>query len=612
MKFVVNNITRVVTMSCDNMTIADIVLDSNNWCDDYNYPIDVYDTTGPAGFIPNAWTLTSAGHWDMIPGKITDINNQALIDSITPTIDPTNIAFTSILVEGVTQTSVVLHWTKVNTATLYEVKYVDDTGNSLMIVVPDSGSEETSVEINGLKISTLYSFYVRALTQWGTSPWSNPVSKNTGDSLIGPGDILKKINPDIQPDKLQQYLAGEISLAVLMETVNAAFEAGSVQDKTIGYLPDVVYSFGRDIVMQAGTIGEHSAIFELLKDSVTLQLTNHGHVMGMTMGWDDTKDTSEIVFLSDVFKVSLPDGSGVKTAFSIGTVNGSTEVGIHGNLVIDGSLTARTIASNQLYIGTAPDGTPGKIQMGEGAFITWGNIVNPPAMPDLTDVMYKATFINQDGIWTHGVYCDQLVGTIITGKTLQTKSDPLIGDRSRFIVNSSNNQAEFYDTSNNLVLQLGTAAVNDPTFLGWASIISNVTGTRTTNSYVTDRIDAGYFYSNIGNGLYGYSTYADYSGSAYAQLGIGLVGMGPIGVSGVTLPGSGSALLPAYGGVFKASGWKGGEPISWHDPSYGGPIRIVPAIASTPPTHPSGIGTLWVTSGGDIYIYKTAGWLQIG
>ncbi|GAA5787309.1 host specificity protein J [Chitiniphilus shinanonensis] len=85
-------------------------------------------------------------------------------------------------------------------------------------------------------------------------------------------------------------------------------------------------------------------------------------VSGVSLTSDDSGASSFDV-LADVFRVSLPDGSGSKPVFAVGSVNGVSTVGIHGNLLVDGSIGANALSVQ------AMDATLGRIDTLESKLI---------------------------------------------------------------------------------------------------------------------------------------------------------------------------------------------------------------------------------------------------
>jgi hypothetical protein len=77
--------------------------------------------------------------------------------------------------------------------------------------------------------------------------------------------------------------------------------------------------------------------------------------------------------VADQFQIQLPgyNGSDPYNLFTTGTVSGTPSVGISGNLILDGSITARIINVGQLSAITANLGTitAGLLQSPDSRFI---------------------------------------------------------------------------------------------------------------------------------------------------------------------------------------------------------------------------------------------------
>ena len=85
----------------------------------------------------------------------------------------------------------------------------------------------------------------------------------------------------------------------------------------------------------------------------TLKLNAKGRVAGIGAMLDSSAG-SEIVMLADKFKIMRPDETGTPVQiFTAGTINGVNSVGISGNLIIDGSILARNIGTNEVIANTA-------------------------------------------------------------------------------------------------------------------------------------------------------------------------------------------------------------------------------------------------------------------
>jgi len=74
----------------------------------------------------------------------------------------------------------------------------------------------------------------------------------------------------------------------------------------------------------------------------SLKVDNNGHVTGMEIADDGT--SGSFVVLADKFLVAKPDGTGTPIPMmSLGTVNGVTALGLNGDLIIDGSMSGRSL-----------------------------------------------------------------------------------------------------------------------------------------------------------------------------------------------------------------------------------------------------------------------------
>lgn len=107
-----------------------------------------------------------------------------------------------------------------------------------------------------------------------------------------------------------------------------------------------------------------------------VRLDVNGKVTGFGLSNDGVTSNFEIV--ADKFAICNTSGGQTKIPFVVGLVNGASTVGIDGTLAVDGSIAARSIAANSLYIGTDPLGNPGKIIMGTGSILSWGQVVSRP------------------------------------------------------------------------------------------------------------------------------------------------------------------------------------------------------------------------------------------
>jgi predicted phage tail protein len=75
-----------------------------------------------------------------------------------------------------------------------------------------------------------------------------------------------------------------------------------------------------------------------------LKVDVNGHVTGMEIANDGT--SGSFIVLADKFAIVRPDGTGAPVPMlSLGTVNGVTALGLNGNLIVDGSIAAKSVAA---------------------------------------------------------------------------------------------------------------------------------------------------------------------------------------------------------------------------------------------------------------------------
>lgn len=93
------------------------------------------------------------------------------------------------------------------------------------------------------------------------------------------------------------------------------------------------------------TLSVHQDALGDLTAQYMIKLDVNGYVSGF--GLYNTGVTSDAIFLVDRFMIVTP-GKTPKVPFAVGTVNGVSTVGINGQLVIDGSITALSIGADEI------------------------------------------------------------------------------------------------------------------------------------------------------------------------------------------------------------------------------------------------------------------------
>lgn len=195
-----------------------------------------------------------------------------------------------------------------------------------------------------------------------------------GATVSDPSEVIKLLNSGVDQSVLTSYLNGSGSFSDVLDTYTPAAGAGVGQTGVFATKGQILISADKAIQLKAGdgdmwsqitllnsaiqlkaSSADLSAQVDILSDAIGLKLNAAGTVgPGMIISWTDGTHTRSVIdFCSDTFRISKPDGSGVKPIFTVGTVNGSTAVGINASdLIVDGTILARHLAANQLTVGT--------------------------------------------------------------------------------------------------------------------------------------------------------------------------------------------------------------------------------------------------------------------
>jgi len=163
--------------------------------------------------------------------------------------------------------------------------------------------------------------------------------------------------------------------------------------------------------------------------------------------------------------------------------------GVTGDLWYDTDDTLQTFyyynGSSWVVVGNYANNTS---QLTDGANLggtaTWGGVSDKPtfgnmAYENLVELAKLGNTVVSGGyLQTILIDAAYIQAGTITGRTLQTKSDPGSGDRSRFIVSASDNYAHFYDSNNYEVTRIGLSPDGNTTIYGkfGGSVLSNIIG----------------------------------------------------------------------------------------------------------------------------------------
>lgn len=124
----------------------------------------------------------------------------------------------------------------------------------------------------------------------------------------------------------------------------------------------------------------------------TLKMNANGRVAGVGLMMDS--DSSEFIILADKFQVVTPSDTGDPVqVFTVGNIAGNPAVGIDGDLIIDGSILARSIATGQLVVGD-------NVTMGASAYIAWDHVTSQPTIPTNTNQLTDGAGLGTTATWT--------------------------------------------------------------------------------------------------------------------------------------------------------------------------------------------------------------------
>lgn len=453
-------------------------------------------------------------------------------------------------------------------------------------------------------------YWARTVNVFGESSAWYPVSATggvLGSTVVDPSEVIKLLNTQVNETRLTDYLSGTGSFSDVLDTYTPAAQPGVGQTGVFATKGEILIAADKAIQLRVGeadyrseitllegqiqlkaSSADLSAQVDILSDAIGLKLNASGTVgPGMLISWtDETHTRSQIDFCSDTFRISKPDGSGVKSIFTVGTVNGASTVGINaGDLIVDGSILARHIAADQLTVGD-------NVTMGPDAYIAWSNVTSPPSYLQSTKItattiesptISAGTFTGSQFILGNGTTYGKietydfanrstgiqiqdgaspsitLKGGTLTGSTFQTATT---GDR--IVIDGANNKMIFYgnrgDGTTDDVLSIGTPFTD---------------GGRTT-------------YARFGKKTSGYSRTGL---QALSYSGAGIVASSVTDVAGVF---EGGASLGGYGVIL--SGYI--------------PLKLVPGGSTTDPGD-NGAGHFFVRSDGVLRYHNGTAWKTV-
>lgn len=161
------------------------------------------------------------------------------------------------------------------------------------------------------------------------------------------------------------------NIATAQSTANAAVSASSSNASALSTV-QARLNTGDYAAVKTESSANASSLGTLnAKYSVKVDANNH--VTGFELNSDGA--VGSFVILADKFLICKPDGTGTpKAVLSLGTVNGTTALGLDGSLIIDDSISARSINAEGLTVsnGLAPAVGPS----GTGTMTGYGAVFN--------------------------------------------------------------------------------------------------------------------------------------------------------------------------------------------------------------------------------------------
>lgn len=254
-----------------------------------------------------------------------------------------------------------------------------------------------------------------------------------------------------------------------------------------------------------------------------------------------------------------------------------------------GTLYANLISVLDLVVG-------GNVTMGPDATIAWSKVEGHP----------NATYIDADGFYTGALTAEQVNAVDIDAGSVTAGT--FTGLAFRTADDTSTEQIKI-DASTNRQYFTGLNRVTGGTKTLLSSVGSSTAGAQNPQRAI-------FFAGDDSTGV-SYSIGGATVDTATASDLIGFYGVSTLGygIMGSSVSSTGVAGFSQHNGLY-GYGWNYGAVLETKGGVSPGtaPLRLIPAAASTAPTHGADIGALWVTSTGVLYI-NTSGsttWTKVG
>lgn len=264
--------------------------------------------------------------------------------------------------------------------TLDAIEVYAATTNDRAQAVIVGRSKSGRIQHTGVAQNQTYYYWAKAVnTAKKESEWY-PLSDTAGvacQSSTDPSDVLGVLSGAITDSELSQSLLDTINnnsagVQSVEELLQNQWTMKITEGNRVTGVGSIMYPKW-DVAMAytVGTMveGSNGSIYKALQSSTGKDpLSNPTYWQLVPYGVK-----SEFTILSDKFQVMRQDGTGSAiTPFVIGLVNGVDTVGVNGQLVVDDSISARSIKTDELIVGE-------NVTMGPNAVITWGQVAGGPA-----------------------------------------------------------------------------------------------------------------------------------------------------------------------------------------------------------------------------------------
>lgn len=256
------------------------------------------------------------------------------------------------------------------------------TTNDRAIATRIYAGKNTSYEHNNVQAGTVYYYWVMTVDTAGNPSAWYPVSATGGVACTAsnsPSRVLAILQNQIGESQLTEELMNTINSSAGIQAVETLLEnqwTVKINENNhvagVGMVMYPEYSGATTYATGYTVEASNGLLYKSLADN------NLGHEPSASPTyWSQIENgvKSQFVIVANQFAVVNPGSStDIKAPFIVGTVDNVSTVGINGNLMVDGTIGANKIKTDELVVGQ-------NITMGENATLSWSQITgsNKPA-----------------------------------------------------------------------------------------------------------------------------------------------------------------------------------------------------------------------------------------